>query len=291
MSIVYNVLDEDEIWKAFKTASQSVASFIESRIMGCIFFGSVEDVAFCYSLHRRCLTALAGIPNKHFNFACRGPLNKFSRKEFVPDLIGLLAGPHGYWSNNNSGLQSRTYIQLCKLLGRPPLTQIALRQYRVIKNQASPLEMATAFKGDTNVREAFAQNAPFIKKLRLFGERCNNELLFNNNKPKLNRWFEAYQSLNSRARKNFVKASCDRSLKTQKPFSLDDSQADNLCRICGKQPETLQHISADHFNTTINSMFTEDGTSMFRGQKLEIRIELAMWIAENLGPPRVVGVS
>ena len=213
MQVVYNNLDNYDAWRAFETASQAASCFIESRIMMAVMFCSLEDLNFLYSIHRRLVAALAGIPLKFFNFKCRSPVS-LNKKEFVPDLLSTICGPTGLWSNGNLGMQSKSYVRLCECLGRPTLAQIAIRQFKVIMKQTTPEERATAFRGDKFARVSSSFNCPFIKKLKNFQDRIDSSPeVLNNNKPKTNKWYIGLKSLRSTyLRYNYIKIACDRGL-------------------------------------------------------------------------------
>ena len=286
MQTAFYLLDDKDQWVAMEIAGQSCAAFIESRIMMAIMFASREDVEFMYGIHRRMVAALTAIPLKFFNFTARGPTSK-NGKEFVPDILQLLCGPVGVWSSNNSGLQSKSYLQLCRITGRPPLSQIARRIFDVIEAQTTEQERSAAYKGDSNARTAYGSSAPFIKKLNSFRQRCQeNPNLYQNTKPKLNKWYQTFKSLKSKTlRQNFIKFATDRGMKGQKPSILDDDN-DSKCRLCGEDDENTAHFAACHSSKArnIRSILENDPAVQYSDRQLQQRLDLTVEIAKTLTP-------
>lgn len=210
--------------------SQTTASLIESRIQYSICFLDRPSLATLYNLHRKAVCALAGKPFRFFGF-----------KNFYDKQSGNILNLWEYFDS----LQSKTYIKLCLVLGRPTLKQMCLRAANVIFDQSNLEQIRSTFnKGKRSTRKM----PPFMNKITEFLAACHDHG-FKNTKPKSNDFYKAYTSFDSfQKRRNFVKAVTDNLLLDH----LDRKGFDhkNLkCRAKGcvkNVPEDFVHIIEDH---------------------------------------------
>merc|ERR1712127_519404 len=74
--------------KLFKKASQSVASFVESRIQYGILFADLSTIYFFYNIHKKMICSLLGFSGRSFGFKWRTE----SDGKHVADLYNTLNG-------------------------------------------------------------------------------------------------------------------------------------------------------------------------------------------------------
>jgi hypothetical protein len=261
-------------WRVFWNASQSVASFLESRIQYSIFFLGVDDLRFVYSMHVRMVCGLLGLPPSYFGFKTLAPKNR--KSQYVTDLAQEL-----------DNLQSDTYVRLCNILGRPSICQMAVRAFSVISDQISLAEMrkcnTAGWSASGRPSEAFCA---FIKKFKSFKMLVENEKL-RNTKPTQNKWFTQFKKIRTtKARQLFAIAATDRILASQlekRGFKVDDTS----CRLCLEQGdvgvEELKHMmkhGPEHEIFRGGSLLNHAwiGTD---GDDAEKKIEAALWLTEK----------
>ena len=196
----------------YKIISQSISTFIESRIQYVICFADAETLAFCFNIHKKAICAILGVPQTIFGFKwiTSGP-------QYVVDLYDAL-----------DKLCSPTYTRLCALAGKPTLLGIAFRAATVVNSQ---------------MREECARPRPsrFSLKILSFLDRYTKSGLLSHDKPADNIQHRSLMSLTTiKERRIFTRMATDCLLLGHLESKGFDVQ--NTCRICGQAQETLAHV-------------------------------------------------
>ena len=166
----------------YKTVSQSISTFLESRIQYVICFADVETLAFCFNVHKKAICAILGVPPLVFGFKwiTDGP-------QYVVDLFDTL-----------DKLCSPTYTRLCALAGKPTLMGIAFRAASVVDKQMM-------------MESSRPRQSRFRLKILSFLDRYAKSGLSSHENPGANIYHQSLMSLGTiKERRIFCKDVCGR---------------------------------------------------------------------------------
>jgi hypothetical protein len=216
--------------KLFKKASESVASFVESRIQYGIMFADLNTIYFFYNIHKKMISSLLGFPARKFGFKWRTE----SEGKHVNDLYDTL-----------NGICSNTYLTLCSCAGKPSLLGMAFRQALVIEKQFLNRGDTTLDTTSTRLRR---RKPPFEQKIDKFIEKYTNYCTQqSHDKPKATLGFGLFKEFKLRSeRKVYIKLLTD--IYFTKHLTLRGKpDATSSCH-CGHESDTLGHLVESHIN-------------------------------------------
>ena len=202
--------------------SQSISSFLESRIQYSISFADAQTIAVFFNIHKKAICSLLGFTASAFGF--RFVVNK---DNYVDDLYTLL-----------DKMCSDGYRKLCMQAGKPSLMGIAYRAVKVVNDQL--------------LKHSRRRFDLFSSKMRSFLDRYSEVPWreFSHLEPKKNKFFEAREQYSTlKERKIFVRASVDCLLLTH--LYARGYETPVSCRICGEHDETLQHVLSQHIHSPL----------------------------------------
>ena len=230
----YTCNTREKLNDVFNSASNSIASTVESRMQYALCFLDRGSVYQAMQIHRRALCALAGKSPRFFGF------RNFNQKllsdtDAVTDLYGFI-----------NEISSTTYLKLCKVLGRPSMLQMALRAVNVVDEQANFANLEAV---NAAVATSRKKTPIFITKINNFMKQCEYDQV-TNIKPKLNDYHQAYLEMETvTKRNNFIKASTDTLLLDHLSSKGWESEIKE-CRLngCEGHKETLKHVYNHHLD-------------------------------------------
>ena len=225
----------------FKRASQSVASFTESRIQYGILFADLNTIYFYFNVHKKMICTLLGFTPKTFGFRWRTEPDG----KYVHNLYDTL-----------SGICSQTYQKLCAIAGKPTLIGMAYRQALVIKMQKDKHADEIHYPNNESIlptRWLRRRRVKFEEKLDNFMDRYElNVETQSHEKPKLNPYFVSYKKIrDKKTRKIYTRLLTDTLFKKHL-ILRGKKELDTSCRLCGDEnSDSLEHYVTHHMTIQI----------------------------------------
>ena len=196
----------------WKSAAESVASFIENRIQYYILFVDQNCINKLLSIHRYVVAGLLGFRQVYFGFKRIRPC-----KPAFPDDLYSAIDKHS----------SSTYLLLCKIAGRPSLFDMAARAATVVLDQTD----LTKYTGQARTNST-SRLPPFMQRMIRFQKDLEKFGVLSIGKISKNKFHKSYEAFTSKLqRKVFVKMLTGRFLLAdlaQRGFDVPDSS----CRLC-----------------------------------------------------------
>ena len=274
----------------FKKASQSVASFVESRIQYGIMFADLNTIYFFHNIHKKMICSLLGYSGHKFGFKWRTA----TEGKHVENLYDTL-----------NGICSETYLRLCACAGKPSLLGMAYRQASVINEQFLKNNMTESTTGRLRRRKP-----PFEQKVDKFMEKYkNNPLTQSHDKPKATLYFGLFKEFNARQeRKAYIQLLTD--IHFNKHMNLRGKPDKNPLCHCGNGPDTLGHLVDSHLDIaqlsnrslsrSINKYIKIENKLIQEGSRVKLEMEplvcstltkLIYRTDENIGPIPAIQIN